>query len=191
MKLPLLWLGFTGILGTLGTLIDSAREGGTLGGQALLFGAVAALGWVVVALFKGLNKSNADTLAATIETTKQLLAASNSQRDEDRKHHEELVQAFKSERSTNLAERGSNFQTLLTIARDSAVAVNASSLAMGAMTAAAANTQQMCHDTASAIRDLCVAFREMKMSAHEDHMNPREQPSRIVNTVEDRVPVTH
>lgn len=175
---PLSTLTGVAFVGVTDSIMEAAKEGGTLGGQALLFAAVAVLGWVVVALFKGLSKSNADNIETINRTTAELMAAANKQREEDRKHHQELVEAFKLERATNLSDRGHNFTLLMTIARDSAVAINSATLA-------AQDTTNVCRETAAAIRDLSTAFREMKDSAHEDAMNPVERRTKVVNTQED------
>lgn len=161
MQLQILWALAIVPLAIASELLETAKEGGTLGGQALMFAGLIVLGWVVVALFKGLIKSMTE-----------VVAASNAQRDEDRGHHKEIVEAFKSERASNIIERGQNFQTLLTISRDSAVAMTASAQATQSAVSVGS-------ETASAIRDLSVAFREMKTAAHEDAMNPVERPVKV------------
>lgn len=147
MQIPThIWAGSSVVLAT-GSLVETATQGGTLGGQALLFAAVIVLGWVVVALFKGLNKNSAELVASVIK-------AANDQREEDRKHHQEIVEAFRSERGSNIAERGTNFATLLSIARDSATA-------LAAAAHAARETTIVCRDNTTAIHELSLVMREL------------------------------
>ncbi len=95
-------------------IIDTALRGGTLGAQALLFGGLIVLGWVIVSLDRRREKARGEEHAQTRQQFTSLIA-----------YHEAAEKSFTIERAHIQTERVFMRDTLIGVLRDNTEAFSA------------------------------------------------------------------